>query len=95
MDLSNIHKVDAVYRPNLLSSALINEGVTPIRQSTLDRFNSMRLTNGDGCSVITFDFILLFRNLNHPHIEIWVIDPGSEIDLSWLEGVFSWEMDVE
>jgi len=24
-----------------------------------------------------------------------VIDPGSEIDLSWLEGIVSWEMDVE
>jgi len=43
VDLSHIHEEDAVYRPNLLSSALINEGVTPIRQSTLDRFTSMRL----------------------------------------------------
>ena len=24
-----------------------------------------------------------------------MIDPGSEIDLSWLEGIVSWEVDVE
>jgi len=50
------------------------------------------LWDGQGWGPLFLEDIQADRTIG---VDVWMIDPGCEVDLRWLERVVSWEMDVQ